>query len=71
MPTITIPKELAKKDDLVILPRKEYEGLLRRAKNQNIEKLERGLLKALQELREGKIVGPFKSVKLLKESLEK
>ena len=28
MPTITIPKNLIKNDDLVILPRKEYERLL-------------------------------------------
>lgn len=28
MNTITIPKKLAGKDDLVVLPRKEYEALL-------------------------------------------
>lgn len=28
MNTITIPKKLANKDDLIILPRKEYESLL-------------------------------------------
>ena len=28
MNTITIPKELARKDDLVVIPRKEYEALL-------------------------------------------
>ena len=28
MTTITIPKTLAQKDDLVVLPRKEYESLL-------------------------------------------
>ncbi|MBI2047558.1 MAG: hypothetical protein HYW90_00575 [Candidatus Sungbacteria bacterium] len=28
MDTFTIPKELAQKDDLVIVPRKEYEALL-------------------------------------------
>ena len=28
MNTITIPKKLANKDDLVILPRKEYEALI-------------------------------------------
>lgn len=30
MPTITIPKNLAKNDDLVVIPRKEYEALVRR-----------------------------------------
>ena len=28
MNTITIPKKLAKKDDLVVIPRKEYEALI-------------------------------------------
>ncbi|MBI2640323.1 MAG: hypothetical protein HYW91_00340 [Candidatus Sungbacteria bacterium] len=28
MDTLTIPKKLAQKDDLVVIPRKEYEGLL-------------------------------------------
>lgn len=28
MPTITIPQKLAEKDDLVVIPRKEYEALL-------------------------------------------
>lgn len=28
MNTITIPKKLANKDDLVVIPRKEYEDLL-------------------------------------------
>lgn len=30
MNTITIPKNLIKNDDLVIIPRMEYEGLLKR-----------------------------------------
>lgn len=29
MPTITIPKELANKGDLVVIPRREYEALVR------------------------------------------
>lgn len=29
MGTVTIPKELASRDDLVVVPRKEYEALLR------------------------------------------
>ena len=28
MNTVTIPKKLAEKDDLVVLPRREYEALL-------------------------------------------
>ena len=30
MDVVTIPKKLAQKGDLVMIPRKEYEGLLRR-----------------------------------------
>ena len=29
MNTVTIPKKLAEKDDLVVLPRREYEALLK------------------------------------------
>lgn len=32
MPTLTIPKKMIQNDDLVVLPRKEYEALIR-AKN--------------------------------------
>lgn len=32
MPTVTIPKKLSKNDDLIVVPRKEYEALIR-AKN--------------------------------------
>jgi len=28
MTTVTIPKKLAQKDDLIVMPRKEYESLL-------------------------------------------
>ncbi|TSC70859.1 MAG: hypothetical protein G01um101470_782 [Parcubacteria group bacterium Gr01-1014_70] len=32
MSTITIPKKMVSKDDLIIIPRKEYETLLRLSK---------------------------------------
>lgn len=71
MLTVTIPKKLAKKDDLIVLPRKEYEALLQRSKNKDGEKLEENLIKILNKATQGKIKGPFRSVKSLKESLEK
>ena len=36
MTTITIPKKLIKEKDLVLIPRKEYEKILRVAKNKSI-----------------------------------
>jgi len=33
MNTITIPKELSQKDDLIVIPRKKYEALLKLTKS--------------------------------------
>ena len=76
MTTVTIPKELAKQGDLVLVPKKEYEELLgwRRAVKSSKKKkqtaLDRSLAIALQEVREGKLSGPFDTVKDLMKSLE-
>lgn len=69
MPVITIKKSLTKGEDLVVLPRKEYEYLVSAKTGKNI--LDKELLKALKEVKQGKIVGPFSSVKELQKSLEK
>lgn len=70
MPTITIPKELTKKGDLVVVPLKEYEILLRTSKKKSpLFDLE--LLEALDDIKKGKIYGPFRSVKSLRRSLER
>lgn len=69
MNTIIIPQELALKGDLVIVPRKDYEELLEFQKKY-IE-LDQDLDQAILQVREGKAVGPFESVKELKKSLEK
>jgi len=70
MATITIPKNLIKNDDLIILPRKEYERLFLLAKKRHT-KLDRDLDKAIEEVRQGKVIGPFNSIKSLRASLEK
>ena len=64
MATITIPKKLAGSDDLVVLPRKEYEALVHSAKAgiaapKGAKKLSAGLRQALREVAEGKVSGPF------------
>ena len=70
MTTITIPKKLIK-DDLVIISRKEYEKVLRLAKKRGNTEFDQELDKIIKEVRRGKIIGSFDSVKSLKNSLEK
>ena len=69
MTTIIIPKKLIREKELVIIPRREYEVLLRIVKKYT--QLDKDLNEALKEVRQGKTIGPFYSVKELKESLEK
>lgn len=60
MATITIPKNLIKNNDLVIIPRKEYESMKARMfpvfylKGKKAEKLDRLVKKGLRDYREGK-----------------
>jgi len=59
---MTALKNLIKSGDFVILPRKKYELLLR-------SELDRDLARAIREVREGKVIGPFDNVKDLMKSL--
>ena len=73
MATITIPKKLAGKGDLVVLPREEYEALVRHAAKKEktvVKKLPAGLRQALREVKEGKVTGPFNTVEELMKDLE-
>jgi len=57
MNTVTIPKKMASKDDLVVIPRREYEALLklRHIKEFNpTETQKRALTRAENNLRKGK-----------------
>ncbi len=69
MATLTIPRKFAAKDDLVVLPRKEYESLLRtakaRAKAEPLKKLPAWLRKSLKDMEEGRGAGPFSTVEEL------
>lgn len=58
--------------DLVLVPQKKYEELIRVHKKYNAfyEKLDRNLKKALDGYHRGKAVGPFSSVAEMKRSLE-
>ncbi|MBI4225552.1 hypothetical protein HY612_00390 [Candidatus Roizmanbacteria bacterium] len=68
---ITIPKEITKGEELVIIPRKVYEEFKRILKIVKIpsKSLELRLDKAVKEVKQGKIVGPFTSTKDLMKSL--
>ena len=74
MTTITIPKELARKGDLIIIPREEYKVLLSNRLRRNEKyrsQLDKDLEMAIKDVRRGKLIGPFKSAKELRISLEK
>ncbi|MEK7564752.1 MAG: hypothetical protein AAB394_02195 [Patescibacteria group bacterium] len=69
MTVVIINKSVTKGEELVIIPRKEYEEFVF-AKNKKND-LDKKLLVALKEIKQGKIIGPFSSIKELKKSLEK
>jgi len=57
MATITIPKKLAQKGDLVVIPRREYESLVRLRKMKEFSPTlaqKRALLRAEANLKKGK-----------------
>ena len=57
MKTITIPKKLANRDDLIAIPRKEYESLLELGKVKEFTPTptqKRALARAENSLRKGK-----------------
>lgn len=66
-PIITLPENLVKKGELVIIPRSEYEELLRVSKMQSA--LDKGLEQSLKEAQKGKVVGPFDNARDLMKSL--
>ena len=68
MNTITIPKKLAQKDDLVVVPRKEYEALLEFKKIKEFAPTpaqKKALLEAENNLRKGKTLSYGELVKKL------
>jgi len=76
MTPITIPKEITKKGDLIIIPRKEYEELLNLKKmiskdqawfwTKEWQEKER---EAEEDIKKGRIYGPFANAKDLIKSL--
>jgi len=72
MVTITIPKKLTNGKELIIVPKEDWEKILKLARKKISQlKLEKGIEEALEEVKKGKLVGPFDKVEDLMESLEK
>jgi hypothetical protein len=59
MTTITIPKNFTSNEELIAIPRKEYENLLR-AKNK--KELDLEIIEALDDVKMGRVIGPFSSL---------
>lgn len=70
MTTVTIPKKLTGREELVVLPRKKYEEFLRLKRQKAFLKLDKDLQEALEDIKAGRVYGPFNSVKSLMKSLE-
>ena len=71
METLTIPKKLTRRGDLVVIPRKEYEELLHARKIKEFyAQLDKDLDTAIKEYRAGKAYGPFTSVEESRRFLE-
>ena len=68
MNTIVIPQKLSKKDDLIVVPRKEYEDLLELKKIKEFiptPAQKRALLRAENNLKQGKTLSYNELVKKL------
>ncbi len=62
MNTITIPKQITKGEELIIIPRKEYEEFLI-LKSKKKAKINIDLEEALEDVRNGRLIGPFASIR--------
>ncbi len=68
MNTITIPKKIASRDDLIVIPRREYEALLESRKFKEFSPTgvqKKALARAEQNFRKGKTLSYYGLVKKL------
>lgn len=63
MTTVTIPREVTRGEELVVISRKLYEQFLRVMARKGTRKLDAGLEEALSDVKEGRIIGPFSTLK--------
>ncbi|PIR71493.1 MAG: hypothetical protein CO145_01530 [Candidatus Nealsonbacteria bacterium CG_4_9_14_3_um_filter_37_13] len=72
MAIITIPKKITNGKELIIVPKKDWERLYKIAKRKIFQaELEKGLREALEEVKTGKIIGPFDTAEDLIKSLSR
>jgi len=72
MVTITIPKKITDGKELIVVPKKDWEKLWKIAKGKIYQfELEKGLKKALKEVKAGKTIGPFSKADDLIKALKK
>ncbi len=72
MATITIPKKITNGKELIVVPKKDWERLWKIAKMKIYKaELKKGLRKALEEVKEGKVIGPFSKAEDLIKALGK
>ena len=71
MVTITIPKKMTNGKELIIVPKRDWEKLKKIAKMKVFQReLEKGLREALEDVKAGRLLGPFETVKEFKKSVE-
>ncbi|MFH1170899.1 MAG: hypothetical protein V1704_05050 [Candidatus Vogelbacteria bacterium] len=62
MKTITVPNNLVQEDELVVIPRWDYEQLVSDSSKEIIKrdpKIDRELALALDDIKKGRVHGPF------------
>ena len=71
MVTITIPKKMTNGKELIIVPKRDWEKLKKIAKMKVFQReLEKGLREALEDVKAGRLLGPFKNIKEFKNAIE-
>ncbi len=73
MQTLTIPKKLTQKGELVVIPRREYEDLLRVHKKHKefYTELDKDLRAAVRDHKVGLSYGPFETLEESRSFIEK
>jgi hypothetical protein len=73
MATLTIPKKITKGEELVIIPRKDYERFLHilKKKEKIRSQLDRELDEALEDVKAGRLLGPFETVREFKKAIRR
>lgn len=73
MKTITVPDNLVREEELVLIPRRDYEQLVSDSSKEIVKRdprIDRELAISMAEFKAGKVVGPFNTVKELMDSLK-